>query len=87
MGSSLVSPLRWVPLQVAEGQGMGVAPGLSLLSLHSFVLSQGCSPFTRCHLCVTPSSTVTLKTALLWLLEFAELLRVAKQVRPRPSLD
>lgn len=36
--------------------------------------------------CFSPI-TVTLKTALLWLSESAGLLRVAKQVRPRPSLD
>lgn len=33
---------------------------------------------------VCPPISVTLKTALLWLLGLAELIRVAKQVRPRP---
>lgn len=50
-------------------------------------LSQGCHPFKCRCLSVSPPITVTLKTALLWLLEFADLLRVAKQVRPRPFLD
>lgn len=36
---------------------------------------------------VSPPIMVTLKTALLWLLEFADLLCVAKQVRPRPFQD